>query len=260
MDRSFLSDAAVVDASRNFVCIRLATYEDQAEADFMTSLYVGRSRQLENTTFAILSPDGKRKLTTAGRGPFHAFRQATSMASGMNRIAAEHSSGKNTALTDIHLPLMKNLDLALNVAAADGLPLQVTVGDDRQQLDELNQKLVRTAWDADFAGQFVYASVNNRQELKPVTGVKDNRQILVIEPGPFGLSGKVVAQFASGENQKSIAATLHEVVKNLPRKEKGHDPHVRLGIQLGISWQSQIPETDPMSLHAKQRVRGREAR
>ena len=30
MDRSFLSDENIVQASRNFVCIRLATYEDAA--------------------------------------------------------------------------------------------------------------------------------------------------------------------------------------------------------------------------------------
>ena len=60
MDGSFLSDADVVAASRKFVCIRLSTYEDAEEAEFLRSIYVGRSGDLENTVFAILSPDGKR--------------------------------------------------------------------------------------------------------------------------------------------------------------------------------------------------------
>jgi len=256
MDRSFLSDASVVAASRNFVCIRLATYEDRAEAEFMKSLYVGRSGQLENTTFAVLSSDGKQKLTLAGRGPARAFRGATNMAVELNRIATQHSGAKKAALTDAQLPLMKNLDVALNVAAADGLPLLVTVGDDKHQLDRVNQSLARFAWGTDLAGQFVYASALDKKELKPVTGVEDGKQILLVEPGQFGLSGQVLAQFTANEHAESIRSEMRKVIANFPRKHKDHGSHVRLGIQLGIEWESQIPETDPMSLRAKQRARG----
>ena len=255
MDRSFLSDANVVDASRNFVCIRLATYEDQSEAEFLESIYVGRSGQLENTTFAILAPDGKRKLTAAGRAPFHAFRGATSMSDAMQRIAAEYAGAENFAGTDVRLPLMKNLELALNVAAADEMPLIVVVGDSQEHLDRLQKKLVRLAWNREFAGQFVYATAAGDAELKPVTGVQAGRVILVVEPGQFGLSGKVVAQFAADEGEQDIESELRAVLKEFPRHGKDHDAHIRLGIGLGIDWQSEIPETDPQSIRAKQRAR-----
>ena len=256
MDRSFLSEASVVEASRSFVCIRLATYEDKAEAEFMESIYIGRSGQLENTTFAILAPNGKRQLTAAGRGPFHAFRGATNMAAGMKRIAAQHPGAEEAARTDIRLPLMKSLDLALNVAAADGLPLAVTVADSKEQLDRLNQSLVQVAWSPELAGQVVYASVVDIKELKPVTGVREGMGILVVEPDQFGLSGKVMAQFAPDESRETIRLALREVVENFPRKQLDPNLHTRLGIQLGIDWKSEIPETDPQSLRAKTRARG----
>ena len=135
MDRSFLSNAAVIAASRNFVCIRLATYEDKKEAEYMKSLYLGRSGVLENTTFALLAPDGMQKLRAAGRGPMHAFRRADQMARAMNRIAADYPGANKALFTDVQLPVMKSFDLALNVAAADGLPMLVTVADDKAALE-----------------------------------------------------------------------------------------------------------------------------
>ena len=38
MDGSFLSDAKVIDESRKFVCIRLATYENKEEAALLKSI------------------------------------------------------------------------------------------------------------------------------------------------------------------------------------------------------------------------------
>lgn len=254
MDRSYLSHESVVAASRNFVCIRLATYEDQKEADFMRSIFIGRSGELENTTFGILAPDGKRKLATPGRGPMHAYRSSASMAAGMNQIADQYADAKKAALMDKELPMMKNLDVALNVAAADGLPLIVAVGGS-EQLKRVRKQLVPLAWSEDLAGQFVYVAVTDKKKLKPLVGTKEG-SILVIEPGQFGLSGRIVARFSGSEKHEAMRNRLKQIVAQLPRLQKSHDSHVRLGIQLGIDWKSQIPETDPMSLRARAQVRG----
>ncbi len=260
MDRSFLSDASVVEASRQFVCIRLATYEDAAEAEFMKSVYVGRSGQLENTTFAILTPNGRTKLTAAGRGPFHAFRGSRSMADGMRKIAAKYPQAAKHALTDTELPFMKSLDIALNVAAADGLPMLIVRGDTPAERAGLCQRLVPAAWSEALAGQFVYCFVTRPEELKPVRGVEQGSRIVAVDPGPFGLSGKVLAQFTGDESTAQLKHGLLQAVADMPRSEKGHDNHVQLGIQLGIEWESEIPETDVQSLQAKERVRGRQSR
>ena len=64
MDRSFLSRAEVIASSRNFVCIRLASYEDETEKAFVSQFVRG---DVANTAFAILSPDAKPAMR--GRGP-----------------------------------------------------------------------------------------------------------------------------------------------------------------------------------------------
>ena len=85
MDRSYLSDPAVVEASRAFVCARLLTYEDAEEAALMRRLLPGRGSV--NTAFTILAPDGDRQLVRAGRSPRMAFGSARMMAAELRRIA-----------------------------------------------------------------------------------------------------------------------------------------------------------------------------
>src|SRR5947209_110531 len=87
MDRSFLSRSEVIAASRAFVCVRLMTYENQEEADFLKSFLVTRSGELENTVFAILAPDGQQRLVRGSRTAKQTFRDAEQMAETMNRLA-----------------------------------------------------------------------------------------------------------------------------------------------------------------------------
>ena len=72
MDRSFLTDKDVVAASRKFVCIRLATYEDAAENEVLKGIFAMRGT-LQNTVFGILTPDGKTHIVRSGRSPAWAF-------------------------------------------------------------------------------------------------------------------------------------------------------------------------------------------
>ncbi len=263
MDRSFLSDARVVAASRNFVCIRLTTYEDQAEADFLKTIYIGKSGDLENTTFAILSPDGKTKLTRTGRAPFHEYRGSRDMATGMDSIAKAHDVKAETLFSDTTLPVASNVEIGLNIAASDGLPLLIVTGENQQQLDGLIAKVLPAAWSEAVAGQYVYATAINADELNSITGIKSagpsagSNAIMVIEPDQFGLSGKVLTQLDADATPESVKAKLVESIASFPRKPHNHQAHVRLGIELGVDWKSKIPETDPESLRAKERARGK---
>src|SRR5260221_11685373 len=87
MDRSFLSDARVIAASQSFVCLRLMSYEDEAEMKFLKSFNVTRSGEVENTTVAILSSDGERRLSRAARGTRGIFGDAANKAAAMKRIS-----------------------------------------------------------------------------------------------------------------------------------------------------------------------------
>ena len=87
MDRSFLSRPDVIAASREFVCVRLATYEDPLEARFVKGLVRTGSGELENTAFCLLS-DGKTKLSRAARGTERVYADAAAMAAELRRWLA----------------------------------------------------------------------------------------------------------------------------------------------------------------------------
>src|SRR5262245_18971788 len=87
MDRSFLSSADVVSASRKFVCIRVLSYENQREMDYLKGFMATRSGEAENTLVCIMTPDAKRRLIRAARSTRALFRDAHDMAETLNRIA-----------------------------------------------------------------------------------------------------------------------------------------------------------------------------
>ena len=257
MDRSFLSSRDVVSASRNFVCIRLVTYESKAEAKFMETIFLGKGSVLANTVFCILAPDGKTKLVRPGRSPRFAFSNASRMASDMNRIAKQYPLAVRNALSDPALPVVGKVDVSLNVAACDNRPLVVTVGADATQLEAVNQKLVRKAWSEKFAGQFVYSVTTERTELKPLAGAKPSSAILIVEPGPFGVSGKVLAQVDASATEERIEGMLAKAIQDFNPQVKNHRQHVSLGYQLGLEWETEIPETDVDSIRARERQKAR---
>ena len=257
MDRSFLSNSDVVAASRKFVCIRLATYESKKEAEFMETIFLGKGGVLANTVFCILAPDGKTKLVRPGRSPQFAFSSTSRMASEMNRLVQQFPLAAKNALRDVQLPMVKKLDVSLNVAACDNRPLVVTVASDQPGLDAINQKLLSKAWSEQFAGQFVYGSTLKNSDLKPLAGAKKSSAIMVVEPGAFGVSGKVVGQLEANATEASIQDMLAKAIKDFKPHVKNHRSHIQLGSQLGLEWETAIPETDVDSIRARERRNSR---
>src|SRR5262245_57926814 len=119
MDRSYLSRPEVIAASRAFVCIRLTTYEDEAETKFLRTVFAGRSGDVENTTFTILSPDGQEKLVRASRSTRQVFADAAEMARTMTTIAGRYNASAGEADKISALPITVDVRLGLDVAASD---------------------------------------------------------------------------------------------------------------------------------------------
>ena len=117
MDRSFLSDAEVIAESRDFVCVRLATFEDEMETTFTHSLYSTRRTPQVNTVFTILAPDGKTPLLAPGRSPSHTLDSddPKTLVAAMKRIAAKYKARHRSTTPPI--PYGIDLRRSLNVAA-----------------------------------------------------------------------------------------------------------------------------------------------
>jgi len=253
MDRRFLSQAEVIAASRNFVCVRLATYEDRQEAELLKSLFVGRSGDLENTTFAILSPDGQRQLTRAHRSPTHTMSGAAQLAETMNRVAGQYEVQKSSA--DAALPKAASVRLALDIASCDNQPLVVLHANDADALRSLEVRLRRLAWSDDFVGQLVYAVTNDSEQLKAIDGIAPGNCLFIVQPDRFGLKGKVLAQSSAKASTLEWERTLRQGIEQHQRFERTLPQHIHDGRRSGVFWETQIPVTDPLEKQAREKGR-----
>lgn len=249
MDRSFLFDASVVAASRKFVCVRLATYEDENENRFLKSLYRTGSGELENSVFAIFSPDAKEKLARTGRGPRQLFKDATDMSAKMDGYAKRYPVKEAGSSP---LPTVASIPLGLSVAAADNLPLAIVVATTEQERKSLEAKLATLAWSKEFLGQLTYAIATSADDLKSITGAKFEAGILIVQPDKFGRTAKILSQIKSeGDWLKTLRSSLGTFAKS----EKSQRTHIREGRDAGVFYEPKTPVTDPMELKARERNR-----
>lgn len=238
MDRRFLSDPRVIEASRRFVCIRLATYENAAERSLLTKLFLGRSGQLENTTFAILDSDGRTQLVAPGRSPDRAFDGPADMASFMTQAAPRRAKPER------ELPVVDSVRLALNVAACDGLPLVVVHGKDEASRKALARSLEPLAWGS-LAGRCVFATTSQRRDLEAIKG-NTAPGILVIQPGTYGLRGTVLGCVTATATGVALERALQApLAKHRPPAATDVRGHVRAGSREGVWWETLLPVTDP---------------
>lgn len=229
MDRSFLSQPEVVRASRKFVCIRLATYEDAQEARLLTSLFVGGSGQLENTTFAILSPDGQRPLVRSGRSPDFAFRDAADMATQMDQIARQFGVQPGPAGG---LPALSDFRLAVNVAACENQLLLVLVRSEGQSAWE--SRFRQLAWEPELRGRVVLC-VERPGRL--ASG------LWILRPDTYGQKARALVRL--DPDARHLVTQVCQWLKENSLPAKDVRSHIAEGNRRGVYWQTKIPVTDP---------------
>jgi hypothetical protein len=255
MDRSFLSQPEVIAASRRFVCVRLTTYENAEEAEFLQSLLRTRSGEVENTVFTLLSPDGKRHLARASRSARQTFGDAGRMAETMNRVANEYAARPAAGEAPPALPQVANVRLAVNVAACDNQPLVILLGPDAAARQRLEEQLRPLAWSEAFLGRFVYATASAAKDLANVADVRGTAGLLVVQPDHFGTQGTVLKQAGPDASREALVQCLQEGLSLHQRRDRSFGNHVREGHQKGVFWETAIPVTDPMERNARERGR-----
>lgn len=250
MDRSFLSQAPVIDASRAFVCARLATYEDKEEGVFLKNLVRTRSGELENSVFALLAPDGKTTLAPASRGPRRSYANARQMAEDMTRLARKFTPAAGPAA----LPAVTSARLGITVAAADNLPLVVVLGK-AEARKGLVEKVTALAWGKEHVGRFIYALAESEKDLPGVTGVKAGAGVVVVEPDRFGTGGKALAQAGADATAAGVGEALTAGSKAYGRAAAVMGSHLRAGREKGVFYVPPQAVTDPQEAQARRRGR-----
>lgn len=245
MDKSFLSNAQLIKVSREFVCVRTATYEDKQEAKFLKWAFLrNASDDLRNFGFCILSPDGQQKIRRSFRGPNYLYKNSDAMTADLRLIARQYSKQTTSRESHATVPQMKSVRLAINVASCDGLPSVIVVGHDQRELDQLHKQLSDVIWDDALAGKFIYASTTKRSDLNMVPGAQSKSGFLVIEPDTYGTRGRLLDTIPSSASSVDLEQRLTRAANTFTRNSKSHGLHVRNGRRSGKQWQTEVPVPD----------------
>ena len=244
MDRSFLSRVEVIAASRSFVCIRVPSYENEAEMQLCRDLFLGRSGDVENTTFAILSPDGKTPLVRPGRSTKRLFDGPADMAKAMDRIAAGYPGTKEPQA----LPIAGDVRLGLAIAASDGLPLLIVRAKEPAALEA---KVAALAWRDEFLGRFIFAVATGSKDCQDIDGAGDREGVLQVEPDSFGQKGRVVGRVEATDR---LEEAMRAALRGRSATAKDLRTHRRDGIEHGAFYRPKLPVTDEEEARARQRT------
>ena len=251
IDNGWLLKDEVVAASRDFVCIRLTSYESAEEAAFVTKL----QGNPVNTVFAILTPDALPALAMKGlgRGPGELFADPADMVKQMGEVAAKYAVGVAATKADGQpaLPITLDARLGLAVASADLQPLALVIAPDEITRAALEAKLAVLAWSNDLRGRFTYASADSLGGLK-LDGLDTLKSdafksgafksgVLLIEPDVFGVEGKIVSAIDANDVDKMLSDAMHAASAKHVRAAKSREQLKRLALANGIFFETGIP-------------------
>jgi hypothetical protein len=247
MDQSYWSDQEVIKLSHHFVCARLSTYEDAAEAEFLKKHFRGRTGELENTVFLLLAPDGKTRLSRSGRSPQMVFGgtvgwESTVLALEMHAIAQKYPVKKEmTGLPP--LPVSKDLRRSLNVAACDR---QLLVIADRVPEKTLNT-LQTIAWKKPYRGRLGWGVSKTDAEVQATGLAGKEPGILICRPDEFGLKATLIQQLPANASEAVVTKALTEALQTPRAPEKNYRRHMSRGQRLNKFWESEIEVSDPQT-------------
>lgn len=252
MDRSYWSDPEVIEAARDFVCIRLVTYENGPEGEFVQSIFRGRDGTLENSIFAILAPDGETPLTRSGRSPsmvFGADSEELSRALLLKEMAKIQKRYPQQKSVSTVLPASLDLRRAMNVASCDLQPLVILFAGEEGQRNQLAHAVAKLAWDTQYRGRYAYAWAQNAVEMEALTGLVVNAEkpsLWIVAPNEFGTEARLL-QEVHDPNPSTLKRAFEAAAKEFTIGSRDSRQHYLRGKAEGVFWVSQFPNTDPKS-------------
>jgi hypothetical protein len=240
MQNSLFASEKFIEASRDFVCIRIETYESKDSEKMVRSLLGG---SFANTSFCVFDPQGRKRLSRSGRSPgIMAGRGQgeNAIVREMNKIV---SSYKNKRVKGP--ALLQDFDTfrqALNVASADQRLLLVVTS----ERPETRKKLEQVLSEKEMVGRFHLDQVNDRADKswqKSITGESKTPGVLIVHSGPFGLKGKLLKQLPESTSASESKAALLKANLEFAaiEKRKVYSDHVFAGLRQGIFFENEIP-------------------
>ena len=195
-----------------------------------------------------MSPDGK-KVTRGSRSPTQTYGTPEKFAEALGELAETYAEKAKPIEA---LPTVRNLRLALNVAAADMRPLVVVRGKNAAEAKKLSQRAAATAWSEGAVGTCHWVVLDEAIEFE---GLKPELGVTVVQPDPYGLGGKALSHAAPSLDDDALSASINKGIGKHSTESRTHDDHVREARREGITWESEIPATDGGNKKKKKRKR-----
>ena len=219
----------------------------------MRNIFSSRSGKVENTTFSILSPDGKKSLVRAARSPDWSFRNASAMSTDMIRIADQFPGAKQLSESKPPLPLAADVRLGVNIAAGDNMPIAILYAENDAERSALVERVAKLSWQTEFIGRFCFAIAKDAADFKPLGDHKPTNGILIARPGTFGLTATAISQANIDATDEQLAEAMRKGADQFkPLSKKQFRNHVRAGVENSVYWETKLPVTDAMENRARQ--------
>ena len=213
--------------------------------------------RFENTAFCVFAPDGKTRLSGTGRSPLNGLgvNRRPSVKSekeakvdnakairAMNAIVKKYPAKAD--LSDALVSDFHSFKQSLNVSSGDQRLLVYTVGA-KNELKSLKNILQKVANDEKIIGRFHYDffSEGDQKWSEVIEGESSPTGIYVIQPGEFGQSGNVVAEFSLDSSLDAIRTSLIEANTNYAASEerKNYAEHRKKARSAGITYEDNMP-------------------
>lgn len=245
------SEKKFIEASRDFVCVRLETFENKEHEALVREILNGR---FANTSFCIFSPDGKTQLTRSSRGPKTILgakgRGPSAQPGSLDEVVAAMADlvepyPRKGRAEDLTLQDFHSFRQALNVASGDQRLLLFVAASpkDREKAEKTLQPVFATE---EIIGRFHLdfgTAEADSDWSEKVSGIQSRSGYFVIQADQFGQKGKVVYSLPLSASGREIANALLSANASFAEAEsrKVYSEHVTEGRRENIFFENEIP-------------------
>ncbi len=189
--------------------------------------------------FCVLKPNGQDWLTRASRGPEMVLGRRSSVQQ-MQQLAMQYPAKAD--LTEAVVQDFHSFRQALNVASADQRVL-VLVHAPADRESTLRKSLRAVANDQNIIGRFHFDFDQDGTWKKQIDGASEEQGIVLINPGEFGMTGKVMKLLPLETKTGDIITALVQANAQFAAttKKKVYSDHVAKGRAQGIYFEGAVP-------------------
>ncbi len=222
MESGLLSRREVIEASKEFVRVRLNTHEDKDDAVLMLKLGGVRAQMTKgrlNVNFFLLDPTGEKVLFTQGDRYQPDFMKEEGGVSGivakMEKVAKQYPGKASQAEL---VPWNKSLSGALVRAHADAEPLLLLIADGRGPSMVLEKAVSEVELLRRFRTDFFFVKLGLSSEEITTYKLPQAPGLLFLRPSRLGTEAVVMNTKADPDDlAKSMADALAEFGKTFPK-------------------------------------------